>query len=37
MLQRPWDPNDPTHHATADGYIFEDELPPMPEPVTVSE
>jgi hypothetical protein len=37
MLQRRWDPDDPTYHATVEGYIFEDQLPPMPEPVTVSE
>jgi len=31
VLQRSWDPDDPTYHATVEGYIFETESPPMPD------
>ena len=31
MLQRRWETDDPTYTASVDGYIFEGELPPMPD------
>ena len=34
MLQRSWETDDPTYPASVEGYIFEGELPPMPEPPT---
>ena len=31
MLQRRWETDDPTYPASVEGYIFEGELPPMPD------